>query len=180
MDKFRFFTLLESKSGNLKPLISENKLKEEGYLQKKQELLDFLYSFGLETDGSSKESDVDRDGEMDTEMFTFEMGNVVMYLGICNFSNGDLKYLCFVKTKPKYEIVLKPTFVDTLDELQSKIMPYIETSYEDTKLEYLGVNEPQEYTPSKDEYNDMLNNAIDNEDWGEAGRLQRLYGSMYN
>ena len=37
MDKFRFFTLLESKSGNLKPLISENKLKEESYLQKKQE-----------------------------------------------------------------------------------------------------------------------------------------------
>lgn len=180
MDKFRFFTLLESKSGNIKPLISENKLKDEGYLQKKQELLDFLYSFGLETDGSSKEADVDQDGDMDTEMFTFEIGNVVMYLGICNFSNGDLKYLCFVKTKPKYEIVVKPTFVDTLDELQSNILPYIESSYEDTKLEYLGINNPEEYLPSKVEYNDMLNKAIDNQDWDEASRLQKKYGGIYN
>ena len=54
MDKFRFFTLLESKSGNLKPLISENKLKEESYLQKKQELFDYLYSVGLGTDSETK------------------------------------------------------------------------------------------------------------------------------
>jgi len=180
MDKYRFFTLLVSKSGNIKPLISENKLREDGYLQKKQELLDYLYSVGLETDGSSKESDVDRDGEMDTEMFNFERGNVVLYLGICNFSNGDLKYLCFIKTKPKYEIVLKPMFVDTLEELQSKILPYIEQSYEDTKLNYLGVNQPEEYTPSKNEYDELLNQAIDNEDWNEATRLQNKYGDLYN
>ena len=179
MNKYRFFTLLESKLGNSKPLISENKLKDERYLEKKQQLLDYLYTIGLESNKDVKEADINNDGEMDTELLTLNRGNVVMYLGICNFSNGGLKYLCFVKTKPKYEIVLKPTFVDTLDELKSKIIPYIETSYEDTKLEYLGVNEPQEYTPSKDEYNDMLNNAIDNEDWDEARRLQNKYGNMY-
>ena len=179
MDKFRFFTLLESKSGNLKPLISENKLKEESYLQKKQELFDYLYSVGLGTDSETKEADINRDGEMDTEMVTFEVGNVIMYIGICNFSNGDIKYLCFIKTKPRYEVVLQPTFVDTLQELESNILPYINQSYEDTKLEYLGINNTQEYQPSKNEYNDMLNQAIDNEDWEEATRLQNLYDNLY-
>ena len=112
-------------------------------------------------------------------MVTFEVGNVIMYIGICNFSNGDIKYLCFIKTKPRYEVVLQPTFVDTLQELESNILPYINQSYEDTKLEYLGINNTQEYQPSKNEYNDMLNQAIDNEDWEEATRLQNLYDNLY-
>lgn len=179
MNKNRFKQLLESQIGNVKPLIIENKLQEKEYLLKKKQLLDFLYSFGLETDGSSKETDINNDGEMDTELMTFKTGNVILYLGICNFSDGNIQYICFVKTKPNYEIVLKPTFVGTLDELETEILPYIEKSYEDTKLDYLGVKDQKEYMPSKDEYNDMLNKAIDDEDWEEASRLQKEYGHLY-
>lgn len=114
MDKYRFYTLLESKLGNSKPLISENKLKDERYLNKKQQLLDYLYTIGLESDKDTKEVDINNDGEMDTELFTFDKGHVVMYLGICNFSNGDIQYLCHIKTKPNYDIVLQPTFVGSL------------------------------------------------------------------
>lgn len=179
MNKKRFFTLLESKSGDIKPLITENKLKDESYLRKKQELLDFLFKFNLTSDGSSQKIDINKDGEMDSELMTFTTGNVILYLGVCNFSNGDLKYLCFIKTKPDYNIILKPTFVDTLDDLESEILPYVEQSYEDTKLDYLGVNNQKEYEPSKNEYNDLLNQAIDNEDWSEAKRLQDRYGNLY-
>jgi hypothetical protein len=179
MNKNRFFTLLESKSGDVRPLITENKLKEENYLRKKQELLDFLFTVDLTTDGNSKKIDINNDGETDSELMTFTTGDVILYLGVCNFSNEDLKYLCFVKTKPDFNVVLKPTFVDNLDDLESKILPYIKKSYEDTKLNYLGVSDPKEYQPSKNEFNDMLNKAIDNEDWLEAKRLQDKYGDLY-
>lgn len=180
MDKFRFFTLLESKTGNLKPLISENKLKEEGFLQKKDELFNFLYEYGLNTDAETEEIDINKDGEMDSELVTFEKGNVQLYLGICNFSNGDLKYLCHIKTKPDYNVVLEPTFVDNLDELKDKILPYIEKSYEDTKLNYLGIDKTNEYQLSKNEYNDLINQAIDSENWEEVSRLQKEYDKFFN
>jgi hypothetical protein len=180
MDKYRFYTLLESKLGNSKPLISENKLKDERYLNKKQQLLDYLYTIGLESDKDTKEVDINNDGEMDTELFTFDKGNVVMYLGICNFSNGDIKYLCHIKTKPNYDIVLQPTFVGSLEELQSNIEPYIEQSYEDTKLDYLGVKNQQEYVPTKKELNDLINQALDNGDFEEVTKLQNMYGNLYS
>lgn len=179
MDKYRFYTLLESKLGNSKPLISENKLKDERYLNKKQQLLDYLYTIGLESDKDTKEVDINNDGEMDTELFTFDKGNVVMYLGICNFSNGDIQYLCHIKTKPNYDIVLQPTFVGSLEELQSNIEPYIEQSYEDTKLDYLGVKDQQEYIPTKKELNDLINQALDNGDFEEVTKLQNMYGNLY-
>ena len=179
MNKYRFFTLLESKLGNLKPLISENKLKDERFLNKKQELLDYLYSIGLESNNDKKEVDINKDGEMDTELFTFNKGNVVMYLGICNFSNGEIQYLCHIKTKPNYDVVLPPTFVGTLEEVQSNIKPYIEQSYEDTKLDYLGVKNQKEYIPSQNELNDLINQALDNEDFEEVTRLQNKYGNLY-
>jgi len=180
MDKYRFYTLLESKLGNSKPLISENKLKDERYLNKKQQLLDYLYTIGLESDKDTKEVDINNDGEMDTELFTFDKGNVVMYLGICNFSNGDIQYLCHIKTKPNYDIVLQPTFVGSLEELQSNIEPYIEQSYEDTKLDYLGVKDQQEYIPTKKELNDLINQALDNGDFEEVTKLQNMYGNLYS
>lgn len=180
MDKYRFYTLLESKLGNSKPLISENKLKDERYLNKKQQLLDYLYTIGLESDKDTKEVDINNDGEMDTELFTFDKGNVVMYLGICNFSNGDIQYLCHIKTKPNYDIVLQPTFVGSLEELQSNIEPYIEQSYEDTKLDYLGVQDQQEYIPTKKELNDLINQALDNGDFEEVTKLQNMYGNLYS
>lgn len=180
MDKYRFYTLLESKLGNSKPLISENKLKDESYLNKKQQLLDYLYTIGLESDKDTKEVDINNDGEMDTELFTFDKGNVVMYLGICNFSNGDIQYLCHIKTKPNYDIVLQPTFVGSLEELQSNIEPYIEQSYEDTKLDYLGVKNQQEYIPTKKELNDLINQALDNGDFEEVTKLQNMYGNLYS
>ena len=180
MDKYRFYTLLESKLGNSKPLISENKLKDERYLNKKQQLLDYLYTIGLESDKDTKEVDINNDGEMDTELFTFDKGNVVMYLGICNFSNGDIQYLCHIKTKPNYDIVLQPTFVGSLEELQSNIEPYIEQSYEDTKLDYLGVKNQQEYVPTKKELNDLINQALDNGDFEEVTKLQNMYGNLYS
>ena len=179
MDKYRFYTLLESKLGNSKPLISENKLKDKRYLNKKQQLLDYLYTIGLESDKDTKEVDINNDGEMDTELFTFDKGNVVMYLGICNFSNGDIQYLCYIKTKPNYDIVLQPTFVGSLEELQSNIEPYIEQSYEDTKLDYLGVKDQQEYIPTKKELNDLINQALDNGDFEEVTKLQNMYGNLY-
>jgi len=179
MDKYRFYTLLESKLGNSKPLISENKLKDKRYLNKKQQLLDYLYTIGLESDKDTKEVDINNDGEMDTELFTFDKGNVVMYLGICNFSNGDIQYLCHIKTKPNYDIVLQPTFVGSLEELQSNIEPYIEQSYEDTKLDYLGVKDQQEYIPTKKELNDLINQALDNGDFEEVTKLQNMYGNLY-
>ena len=180
MNKYRFYTLLESKLGNSKPLISENKLKDERYLNKKQQLLDYLYTIGLESDKDTKEVDINNDGEMDTELFTFDKGNVVMYLGICNFSNGDIQYLCHIKTKPNYDIVLQPTFVGSLEELQSNIEPYIEQSYEDTKLDYLGVKDQQEYIPTKKELNDLINQALDNGDFEEVTKLQNMYGNLYS
>jgi hypothetical protein len=180
MDKYRFYTLLESKLGNSKPLISENKLKDKSYLNKKQQLLDYLYTIGLESDKDTKEVDINNDGEMDTELFTFDKGNVVMYLGICNFSNGDIQYLCHIKTKPNYDIVLQPTFVGSLEELQSNIEPYIEQSYEDTKLDYLGVKGQQEYIPTKKELNDLINQALDNGDFEEVTKLQNMYGNLYS
>ena len=180
MDKYRFYTLLESKLGNSKPLISENKLKDKSYLNKKQQLLDYLYTIGLESDKDTKEVDINNDGEMDTELFTFDKGNVVMYLGICNFSNGDIQYLCHIKTKPNYDIVLQPTFVGSLEELQSNIEPYIEQSYEDTKLDYLGVKNQQEYVPTKKELNDLINQALDNGDFEEVTKLQNMYGNLYS
>lgn len=179
MNKYRFFTLLESKLGNSKPLLSENKLKDERYLEKKQQLLDYLYTIGLESNKDVKEADINNDGEMDTELLTLNRGNVVMYLGICNFSNGDIQYLCNIKTKPNYETVLPPTFVSTIEELQSNIEPYIEQSYEDTKLDYLGVKNQQEYIPSKEELNDLINQALDDEDFEEVSRLQNKYGNLY-
>ena len=180
MDKYRFYTLLESKLGNSKPLISENKLKDKRYLNKKQQLLDYLYNIGLESDKDTKEVDINNDGEMDTELFTFDKGNVVMYLVICNFSNRDIQYLCYIKTKPNYDIVLQPTFVGSLEELQSNIEPYIEQSYEDTKLDYLGVIDQQEYIPTKKELNDLINQALDNGDFEEVTKLQNMYGNLYS
>jgi len=160
--------------------MSENKLKDKSYLNKKQQLLDYLYTIGLESDKDTKEVDINNDGEMDTELFTFDKGNVVMYLGICNFSNGDIQYLCHIKTKPNYDIVLQPTFVGSLEELQSNIEPYIEQSYEDTKLDYLGVKGQQEYIPTKKELNDLINQALDNGDFEEVTKLQNMYGNLYS
>lgn len=179
MNKKRFRQLLESSLGNVKPLLYENKLKDERFLTKKNDLLDYLYTIGLEQNPDGQFADINNDGKEDMEMFSFNKGNVEIYAGVAFFSNGDIKYLIIVKTKPNKEIVVPVTFVDNLEEFKTKIEPFIEQSYEDTKLEYLGVENEKEYQPSKDEYNDLLNRAIDNEDWKEAKRLQDKYGHIY-
>jgi hypothetical protein len=105
------------------------------------------------------------------------MGSVTVYVGLCNFSNGEFKYLLYVKSSEG--IVLKPTFFDSVEEIENNVSPYIETAYDDTKLSYLGIENEKEYMPSKSEYNDMLNSAIDSQDWEEVRRIQNKYGKLY-
>jgi len=43
----------------------------------------------------------------------------------------------------------------------------------------LGVKNQQEYIPSKEELNDLINQALDDEDFEEVSRLQNKYGNLY-
>jgi len=157
--------------------ILENVFQDDEFLDRKEDLFNFLYSIGMGTATNETYADINKDGENDTLMARFIMGNVNVYVGLCNFSNGEFKYILFIKSSDG--VVLKPTFFNNVEEIEKNVSPYIEKSYEDTKLSYLGVKDEKEYTPSKNEYNDMLNAAIDSEDWEEANRLQNKYGKLY-
>jgi len=160
-------------------LINENIFHSEEFLSKKDELFNYLISLGMDANNKFKYEDINKDGVKDTLLTYFTIGNVILYAAICNFSSGDFQYLVFIKTKPNYEVLLKPTFVNNIEEIKNSIQPYIEQGYEDTKLDYLGIQPKDEYQISKQEYDDLLNKAIDDQDWGEVKRLQDKYGNQY-
>jgi hypothetical protein len=157
--------------------IFENVFQDDEFLDRKEELFNFLYSIGMDSNADESYTDINKDGENDTLMTHFNMGAVTVYVGLCNFSNGEFKYLLYIKSSEG--IVLKPTFFDSVEEIENNVSPYIETAYDDTKLSYLGIENEKEYMPSKSEYNDMINSAIDSQDWEEARRIQDKYGKLY-
>ena len=157
--------------------IFENVFQDYEFLDRKEELFDFLYSIGMDSNSDTSYADINKDGENDTLMVHFNMGSVTVYVGLCNFSNGEFKYLLYIKSSEG--IVLKPTFFDSVEEIENNVSTYIETAYGDTKLSYLGIENEKEYMPSKSEYNDMLNSAIDSQDWEEVRRIQNKYGKLY-
>ena len=161
----------------MRRLIFENVFQDYEFLDRKEELFNFLYSIGMDSNSDKSYVDINKDGENDTLMVHFNMGSVTVYVGLCNFSNGEFKYLLYVKSSEG--IVLKPTFFDSVEEIENNVSPYIETAYDDTKLSYLGIENEKEYMPSKSEYNDMLNSAIDSQDWEEVRRIQNKYGKLY-
>jgi len=161
----------------MRRLIFENVFQDYEFLDRKEELFNFLYSIGMDSNSDKSYADINKDGEKDTLMVHFNMGSVTVYVGLCNFSNGEFKYLLYVKSSEG--IVLKPTFFDSVEEIENNVSPYIETAYDDTKLSYLGIENEKEYMPSKSEYNDMLNSAIDSQDWEEVRRIQNKYGKLY-
>jgi len=161
----------------MRRLIFENVFQDYEFLDRKEELFNFLYSIGMDSNSDKSYADINKDGEKDTLMVNFNMGNVTVYVGLCNFSNGEFKYLLYVKSSEG--IVLKPTFFDSVEEIENNVSPYIKTAYDDTKLSYLGIENEKEYMPSKSEYNDMLNSAIDSQDWEEVRRIQNKYGKLY-
>jgi len=161
----------------MRRLIFENVFQDYEFLDRKEELFNFLYSIGMDSNSDKSYADINKDGEKDTLMVHFNMGSVTVYVGLCNFSNGEFKYLLYVKSSEG--IVLKPTFFDSVEEIENSVSPYIETAYDDTKLSYLGIENEKEYMPSKSEYNDMLNSAIDSQDWEEVRRIQNKYGKLY-
>jgi len=161
----------------MRRLIFENVFQDYEFLDRKEELFNFLYSIGMDSNSDTSYADINKDGENDTLMVHFNMGSVTVYVGLCNFSNGEFKYLLYVKSSEG--IVLKPTFFDSVEEIENSVSPYIETAYDDTKLSYLGIENEKEYMPSKSEYNDMLNSAIDSQDWEEVRRIQNKYGKLY-
>jgi hypothetical protein len=157
--------------------IFENVFQDYEFLDRKEELFNFLYSIGMDSNSDTSYADLNKDGENDTLMVHFNMGSVTVYVGLCNFSNGEFKYLLYIKSSEG--IVLKPTFFDSVEEIENNVSTYIETAYGDTKLSYLGIENEKEYMPSKSEYNDMLNSAIDSQDWEEVSRIQNKYGKLY-
>ena len=161
----------------MRRIIFENVFQDYEFLDRKEKLFNFLYSIGMDSNSDTSYSDINKDGENDTLMVHFNMGSVTVYVGLCNFSNGEFKYLLYVKSSDG--IVLKPTFFDSVEEIEKNVSPYIETAYDDTKLSYLGIENEKEYVPSKSEYNDMLNSAIDSKDWEEVRRIQNKYGKLY-
>jgi hypothetical protein len=161
----------------MRRLIFENVFQDYEFLDRKEELFNFLYSIGMDSNSDKSYVDINKDGENDTLMVHFNMGSVTVYVGLCNFSNGEFKYLLYVKSSEG--IVLKPTFFDSVEEIENNVSPYIKTAYDDTKLSYLGIENEKEYMPSKSEYNDMLNSAIDSQDWEEVRRIQNKYGKLY-
>jgi len=161
----------------MRRLIFENIFQDYEFLDRKEELFNFLYSIGMDSNSDTSYADINKDGENDTLMVHFNMGSVTVYVGLCNFSNGEFKYLLYIKSSEG--IVLKPTFFDSVEEIENNVSTYIETAYDDTKLSYLGIENEKEYMPSKSEYNDMINSAIDSQDWDEARRIQNKYGKLY-
>jgi len=161
----------------MRRLIFENIFQDYEFLDRKEELFNFLYSIGMDSNSDTSYADINKDGENDTLMVHFNMGSVTVYVGLCNFSNGKFKYLLYIKSSEG--IVLKPTFFDSVEEIENNVSTYIETAYDDTKLSYLGIENEKEYMPSKSEYNDMINSAIDSQDWDEARRIQNKYGKLY-
>jgi len=161
----------------MRRLIFENVFQDYEFLDRKKELFNFLYSIGMDSNSDTSYTDINKDGENDTLMVHFNMGSVTVYVGLCNFSNGEFKYLLYIKSSKG--IVLKPTFFDSVEEIKNNVSTYIETAYDDTKLSYLGIENEKEYVPSKSEYNDMLNSAIDSKDWEEVRGIQNKYGKLY-
>ena len=161
----------------MRRLIFENIFQDYEFLDRKEELFNFLYSIGMDSNSDTSYADINKDGENDTLLVHFNMGSVTVYVGLCNFSNGEFKYLLYIKSSEG--IVLKPTFFDSVEEIENNVSTYIETAYDDTKLSYLGIENEKEYMPSKSEYNDMINSAIDSQDWDEARRIQNKYGKLY-
>ena len=161
----------------MKRFIFENIFETEEFLNRKQQLFDFLRSIGMDSNASESYTDINKDGLDDTLMTHFNMGDVTVYVGLCNFSSGEFQYLLYVKSSEG--IVLKPNFFNSISEIEKQVAPYIESAYEDTKLSYLGIEKKNDYIPSKSEYNDMINSAIDNEDWEEVQRIQKQYGYLY-
>jgi len=161
----------------MRRVIFENIFQDYEFLDRKEELFNFLYSIGMDSNSDTSYADINKDGENDTLMVHFNMGSVTVYVGLCNFSNGEFKYLLYIKSSEG--IVLKPTFFDSVEEIENNVSTYIETAYDDTKLSYLGIENEKEYMPSKSEYNDMINSAIDSQDWDEARRIQNKYGKLY-
>ena len=158
--------------------IKENILETDAFLERKQDLFDYLKSIGMDSDPDLDHADITEDGVDDTLVTSFTKGNVIVNVGLCNFSSGEFKYLFLIKSNPGDEVLLDHTFVKTIEEVKDRIAPYIEKGYEKTKLYHLGVKEDDDYMPNKEEYEALLNAAIDKKDWEEAKRLQEKYGDI--
>ena len=110
----------------MKRRIFENVFQDDEFLDRKEELFDYLHSIGMDSNADESYADINKDGENDTLLTHFDMGNVTVYVGLCNFSNGDFKYLLMIKSGG--EVILTSTFFNTVDEIEknvSKHKPHI-------------------------------------------------------
>jgi len=167
---------------SLMGLITENLdiFNTPKFITKKEDLDTYFSSIGMEGNKNYEYDDIDRDGQKDMLLTYYTKGNVIIYAGICNHSNGTISYLLNLKTKPDYKEIIKPTFYYTIDEIDKKVKPMIDTSHEATQLDYLGIKEKNDYIPSKAEYDKLINDAIDNKDWDKMDDLQKRYGKLFN
>lgn len=162
-----------------KGILNEGELGDATHNKNKEEVIKLFQSIGMDFDSDNiGYADVSepQDGKDDMEMLRFDKGDVSLTVGLANYTNKGFKFIVVLSAGDKK--ILEPSELDTIEDVKEIVLPLIEKNYEKTKLTSLGVTDEKEYIPSRSEYDQLLNAAIDKKDWAEAKRLSDKYGSI--
>ena len=162
-----------------KGILNEGELGDVTHNKNKEEVIKLFQSIGMDFDSDNiGYADVSepQDGKDDMEMLRFDKGDVSLTVGLANYTNKGFKFIVVLSAGDKK--ILEPSELDTIEDVKEIVLPLIEKNYEKTKLTSLGVTDEKEYIPSRSEYDQLLNAAIDKKDWEEAKRLSDKYGSI--
>lgn len=173
-------------------------LKSSDFLKKKQDLIDYFESVGFEVE-MTQPFDISGDGTAESLIVRFIKGDVIVIVAMSNYSYPDPKN----KRKGKFayqlniavskdaggEILLScesdEAVVEDINQIKKVASKYLEQG----RLKGLGVKdaaavelseiEKEDRIPSKKEYDEMLNNAIDSNDRKRAEEIVNKWGDKF-
>ncbi len=172
-------------------------LKSSDFLRKKHDLVDYLESLGLEVE-NSQPYDMSGDGKAESLMMRFSKGEMNIVVGLNNYSYSNPKkgrkgkfayqFKIFMSRDAGGEVLLSYDSEESIAEDINQIKKVVRKYVEQGRLKNLGVKdaeafdipeEEEDYIPSKKEYDEMLNNAIDSNDRKRAEEIVNKWGDRF-
>ena len=172
-------------------------LRSPEFLKRKQELVDYLGSLGFELEDDGQPYDMSGDGTAESLLTRFYKGDVMIVVALNNYTHpdpargrkGNFAYQLRISMSKNAggEVLLasdsKEAIAEDIQQLKKVVPKYVEQG----RLKGLGVedaeagevSDEEERAPSKREYEDMLNAALDAKDWRRATELQKKWGDKF-
>lgn len=175
-------------------------MRSPDFARRKKDLVDYMGSLGFDLLDDEEGADLDGDGQEESLLMRFDKGDVkvIALLGNYTFPDPDkgrpgtfqYRFQVSLSRSVGGEVLLRAADPESAANDMQGVRRLLPKYLEQGRLKNLGVKDARPSAPdpgepeeermiSRKEYDDMLNAAIDDEDWEEASRIQGRWGGKF-